>query len=202
MRPICVRMVGALLVFLAGASHLQAAPKAAIPLPPFTPANEAAALQFVEKQHPELGEVLGRLRALNRDQYEQAIRQIYQDSARLAMIMTGDEKLHGLMLDAWKVNSRIEVLAAQLATSKEKDPTQQEALKQLLFRHVDLQRQVVEHNREKLLESLKGMEANIKLLEEKREEMVDRRFRNLIGPRKAASTPQDKPSAKPAPVKP
>jgi hypothetical protein len=161
-----------------------------VELPPFTPEREAAALRFIAQHHPELGDVLARVKTINRDQYQQAIRELFQEAEKLAAVKEKDERLYELMLDAWKVKSRIEVLAAQLACAREKDARLEAELKKLLYRQVDLQRQQVEYNRERTLATLKVMEANIKLLEEKRDEMVERRFGNLTRGKKVGAEPQ------------
>ena len=46
---------------------------------------------------------------------------------------------------------------------------------------MDLHRLQIEHNRERTLATLKVMETNIKLLQDKREEITERRFRALTG---------------------
>jgi hypothetical protein len=173
-----------------GAGRLSAGPKPPAELPAFTPQRETAALEFVAQHHAELSEVLTRLKKLSRDQYEQAIHQLSQEAEKLATVRANDEKLHELMLEAWKVKSRIEVLGARLACAKEKDPALEAELKKLLYRQVDLHRLTIEHNRERTLAMLKVMETNIKLLADKREEMVERRFRTLTGGKKSAAPPE------------
>jgi hypothetical protein len=148
-------------------------------LPAFTPEREISALEFVREHHPELGEVLTGLKTLKPEEYEQAIREIFQTQQRLAAVKGGDEKLYELLREAWTVNSRIELLAARLACAREKNVTLESELKRLLYKQVDLQRQQVEHNRERLLASLKNMEANLTWLAENRESLVEKRFRNL-----------------------
>lgn len=155
--------------------------KVAMPeLPRFSPEREATALEFVGRHHPELVPVLQRLKGLNRDEYEQAIRELVQTNERLTAIKPLDETLHGLMLEAWKVDSEIKLLAAKYSVAMQKDPAVEAQLKALLYRQVDLQRRQVEHNRDRAAATLKGMEANIKMLADKREEFVQRRFQNLI----------------------
>jgi hypothetical protein len=171
------------------------APKQPVELPPFTPERETAALQFIAEHHPELAEVLSRLKSLSREQYEQAIRQLSQERDKLANVKLNDEKLHGLMLEAWKVNSRIEVLAARIANLPEKDARLEAQLRKLLYEQVDLHRLTVEHNRERTLAAAKVMEANIKLLQERREEIAERRFLQYTTVKKAPptqGTPQKK----------
>jgi hypothetical protein len=161
-------------------------------LPAFTPQREAAALAFVAEHHSQLREVLGRLKSLDRGQYEQAIRELFQAAEKLRLVKDKDAELHALMLEAWKVNSRIEVLASRIMSAQEAAGELEAELKELLYRQVDLQRQQVEHNRKRLLAALEGMEANIRWLKENRETFVARRFRNLtqVTPKTAAKRPQ------------
>jgi hypothetical protein len=162
-----------------------------VELPAFTADRETAALQFLEQHHAALGEVLSRLKGVNRAEYEQAIRELSHEAEKLSAVAKKDAKLHELMLEQWKVGSRIEVLAARLACAKDKDPALMEALKELLYRQVDLQRQMIEHNHRRGLAMLKVMEDNIKLLQEKRDELVERRFRGLSGIRKVKAPPKE-----------
>jgi hypothetical protein len=148
--------------------------------PPFTPERETAALEFVGRHHAELGELLARLKELKRDEYESAIRELFQTRERLAAIRAGDEPLHALMLEVWQVESQIKVFAARHAVAARPDPKLEQEIKDLLYKQVDLQRKIIEHNRDKSLKTLEAMNANIKLLSEKREEFVERRLQNLI----------------------
>jgi len=164
--------------------------------PPFSPEREAKALEFVGRHHPDLAPVLQRLKGLNRAEYEQAIRELFETSERLAVMKPLDEALHGLMLEAWQVDSEIKLLAARYSVAARKDPAVEARLRELLYRQIDLQRRQVEHNRDRALATLKGMEANIKLLADNREEFVQRRFQNLIQVRKQPAGPaHPKPSA-------
>lgn len=149
------------------------------PLPAFTPQREAAALDFVAQHHPELSGVLAQLKGLKRDEYEQAIRELAQTQERLALAQQSDEALHDLMLDAWKADSQIKLLAARLACALEPDAAVEAELKTLLYKQVDLQRQIVEHNRQRTLAILEGLEDNIQWLKDHRDKLVDQRYRNL-----------------------
>jgi hypothetical protein len=201
MRFTCVLLISAVLVY-SDSGRLSAGSKPPAPLPAFTPQREAAALQFVEQHHPELGQVLARLKKLNQEQYEQAIRQIFQESASLAAAKANDEKLHELMLEAWKVRSRIQVLAAQLACASNRDPEKEAELKRLLYRQVDLQRQNIEYRRDKALASVKIMETNIKTLEDNRDSIVERHFGFLTRSPKKANNPPPGKSATPTTASP
>lgn len=149
------------------------------PLPAFTPEREAAAVDFVARNHAELSSVLVQLKGIKRDEYEQAIRELSQTQERLELIKPADEPLHELTLEAWKADSQIKLLAARLACAKEPDAAIEAELKSLLFKQVDLQRQIVEHNHERALAAVEDLETNIKWLKDHRDKLVDLRFRNL-----------------------
>jgi hypothetical protein len=175
----------------AGETPQPAKGKTAMPEPPpFTPQREAAALEFVRLHHAELGGLLARLQELKREEYELAIRELFQTRERLAAIRAGDEALYALTLEIWQVESQVKVLAARLAVAATGDPKLESEIKELLYKQVDLQRRIVEHNRDKVLKTLEAMNANVKLLSEKRDEFVERRLQNLIRiPAKRAENP-------------
>jgi hypothetical protein len=147
---------------------------------PFTPERETAALEFVAKHHAELGRLLTRLKELNREDYERAVRELFATRERLAAVERTDERQYPWALELWQVESQIKLLAARHAYAAKPDPATEAELKQLLYRQVDLQRQIIEHNRDRALESIKGMNDNIKLLQDKRDEFVERRLQGLI----------------------
>jgi hypothetical protein len=176
----------------------QAGPPGSAELPAFTPEREAAAMQFVGRHHPELAGVLTALKSSKSDEYEQAVRELSQIADRLALIRPSDEALYNLMLQAWINNSNAELLAARIACAAEHPPALDEELKRLLSRQVDLQIQIVEHNRQKTLTALEAMDSSIRSLQDSREQMIERRFRMLTRAAKPAATGKptaDKPAA-------
>ena len=93
---------------------------------------------------------------------------------------------------AWRLgHAVVGVLGARVACATERDAELEEELKKLLYRQVDLHRETIEHNRMRTLATLRVMEANIKLLEDKRDEMVERRFRTLTVGKKPAPPPKE-----------
>jgi hypothetical protein len=168
-------------------------------LPEFTPQREMAALRFVAEHHPELGQVLERLKTVDVDEYRQAIREISESVEQLGRILQQDEELHALILGAWKIQSQAELLAAQFACAKEKDEKVAQQIKDLLYRRVDLERRMVEHRRDRLLEQVQYAEENLQRMQEHRERMVESRFNALTrNPRKpaAAANAEKKPASK------
>lgn len=167
-------------------------------LPQFTPQREKAALEFVAEHHPELSGVLARLEQANRQQYEQAIRELFDTSERMALVKARDEELYALMLEGWKAQSRAEVLAARLAFADKEDPALEAELRELIARKVDLERQTIEHNRQRTLRLLEGMEKSLKSYDENRDAIIERRVNSLTSRSKKSARPQ---STTPAPKK-
>jgi hypothetical protein len=170
--------------------------------PPYSAERDQSARAFVKDHHVELLEVLERLATLDREQYEQAIRQISAEADRLALVKLRDDKLYELMLESWQVQSRIDLLAARLAVTRGERTALEADLRKLLYRGIDLHRTIIEHNRERALASLKTMETNIQLLTDKREELVAKRFQNLTGIKKPAPAVPAAPDAKKKPATP
>ena len=170
-------------------------------LPAFTPDREAAALEFVAQHHPELSAVLAQLKGLKRDEYEQAIRELAQTREKLATLKQADKDLHGLMLDAWKSDSQIKLLAARLAFAKGPDAALVAELKALLYKQVDLQRQIVEHNHRRAQATLQAMETNIKWLKDNRDQLVERRLQNLTHDHRKSQPKNSAPTSKSKPDK-
>lgn len=159
-------------------------------LPAFTPHREAVALKFVQQHHAELSPVLARLKSTNEAEYQQAIREIFRTTELLAA--SQDEKYSALMLEAWKANSRAELLAARLACATDADArgNLENQLKEQVTRYVDLQRQMLQNRRQALLATLEQMDVNVKRMEESRERMIESRFQVLSRvPKKAAGAP-------------
>lgn len=149
-------------------------------LPAFTPQREAVSLRFVEQHHPELATVIGRLKSVSREQYEQAVRELFVQADKLTRIKSSDEELYRLMLDAWKLQSRIEVLVARLACAKVADEQQEAALRRLVLKRVESERRIVAHRRKRLQQSVEKADASLKWFDENREQIAERRFQILL----------------------
>ncbi len=173
-------------------------PKGMPQLPPFSAENETVALKFVAQHHAELTSVLARLKEVNSAEYQQAIREVYQVTVTLKV--SRDAKYSELLLEAWKTNSRAQLLAARLAgvndpadkTAKEKE------LKELVHKYFDLQTAMLENRRQAAQATLEAMEANLKRLRENHGKLVESRFRALTVPSKKSAPPaRDKKPASP-----
>jgi hypothetical protein len=188
-----------LVAFAATSSHnSRAGQPVAAELPAFTPEREAAAVQFVERHHPELAGVLAALKKTKSNDYEQAVRELFQTRERLAMVRLSDEALYDLLLQSWINNSSAELLAARIACAAEPVPALDDELKRLLSRQIDLQIQAVQHNRQKTAKMLEVMDSSIRSLEDSRGMMVERRYRMLTRAAKPAAGPSKPTAEKPA----
>ena len=101
--------------------------------------QESESMEFVQSHHPELVALLQRLKSMKRDEYETAIRDIVKVRKRLETLEKRDLKLHGVELDAWKLQSKIDLLLARaVAQDKEFDPS---ALRTLVQKRIENQKE-------------------------------------------------------------
>jgi len=82
---------------------------------PVTPEQEEVALKFAKKHHPELAELLLRLKERRKNQYQRAVRQIFTTSERLGRIKKNSPGRFEQQLKTWKLDSRIRLLMARSA---------------------------------------------------------------------------------------
>jgi hypothetical protein len=144
-----------------------------------TPAREAAALTFAKLYHAELAHLLDGLKKRNRRAYRQAIRQLYLDSERLARVKDRDPKRYDLSLQIWKLDSRIRLLAARVLQVKDPDPKLEEQLKKALGERVDLRLRQMEMDRERMVQRLKKIDANIADLQTNRDKAIDQQLKRV-----------------------
>jgi len=80
----------------------------------FTPEREAAALTFVRAHHPELAELLDRLKTRRPQEYQKAIRELFRASERLAQSQEQAPQRYEMELSEWKLQSRVQLLVARM----------------------------------------------------------------------------------------
>lgn len=162
----------------------------------FTPEREAAALTFVRAHHPELGSLLERLKPMNRPEYEQAIGELFDVSENLANLSLRDQKRYDVALEAWKARSRVELLAAQLASdpSPELESQLHQAVEAQL--NVELRQQRLE--KETLETRLHKVNETIDRLEENRDKLIESRYHSLL---KKSQRVHQRGAGKPGPEK-
>lgn len=141
-----------------------------------TPAREAAAVTFARLYHPELAGLLDGLKKRNKRAYRQAIRQLYLDSERLGRIKDSNPKRYELALQIWKLDSRIRLLAARVVLVKNPDPKLEEQLRKAIGERVDLRLRQMQLDRDRTVNRLKKLDANIADLQEHRDRAVEQQL--------------------------
>ncbi len=117
------------------------------PQPP-SPTAEHSALEFAKTHHPELSRLLGRLKKNNRQQYNEAVAELFKTSEQLARQQERDPERYLLSLEIWKLDSRIRLLAARIAV--EENSKLEEELKQKLRKRQEYRVQQLSLDRDRL----------------------------------------------------
>ncbi|HVW35663.1 MAG TPA: hypothetical protein VHB99_00090 [Pirellulales bacterium] len=165
-------------------------------------AQEAAALALVGAHHPELLDLLEKLKADNSKQYQQAILELYRASQRLADRKAKDPARYELELKAWKLDSQARLLAAKL--TMDADAELEEQLKSVLGEREDVAIALLAMDRDRLADRLKQTERQLEKRREQRDARAKHAFEQLTKrsgkPRKnqAAKDAQAAKAAKPA----
>jgi hypothetical protein len=145
-----------------------------------TPGREAAAMTFAKLHHPELSELLVKLKKGNRREYDRAVRALYLTSERLARFKTrfpSRPERHELALQAWKLDSRIKLLAARMAMSADKKLEAE--LKAALVERVDVRQRELELERDRLRTRLESLDKSIERLTQNRETLLKKDFQRV-----------------------
>lgn len=143
-----------------------------------TPEREAAVLNFVQRNHAELAGLLAHLKASQPAEYEQAIRDLFRTTERLASIHERDPLQSELELAAWTAQSRVQLLAAKLKMGAADDL--QDQLRAALAAHSDARVALLKHERHKTADRLSKIEGDIQQLETDREKVIDRQLQSLL----------------------
>jgi hypothetical protein len=147
-------------------------------IPGFTGEREAAAMTFVRTNHPELAELLDQLKSSDPGQYQRAIRDLFKSSERLAQLEERSPQRYPLELDMWKVNSRIQVLLARLTMSS--DPAVEDQLRQAVAEQLELRKQLLATDHQRLEQRLAELKADLDDLEQHEQERIEQRMTKLL----------------------
>jgi hypothetical protein len=142
-----------------------------------TPEREAAVATFVERNHAELAPLLAHLKSDRPRQYEQAVREIFRVTERLAGIQERDPLLYELEVKLWTAQSRVQVLAARL--SMDMTDSLKEELRAALAEQIAARLLVQKHQREQAAQRLARMDREIEQLEANQQAAIDRQLEML-----------------------
>ena len=129
------------------------------PMREVTPEREAAAETFARLHHPELAELLSRLRSSRHGEYDNAVRQLFRESERLAKLKGRDSQRYELELENWKIGSRIQLAVARLAMGE--TPELREELTRLLKAKITARTALVQLDRQKTAARLERLDTEL-----------------------------------------
>jgi hypothetical protein len=143
-----------------------------------TPAREAAALAFVRNHHPELVELVDRLKETSPAEYKAVVSDLFRNSERLAALEESDPARYELALRAWKIKSRIHLLGARASLSD--DESIRLELRGALEEQAQIRLEQLRFERDAIAERQKKAEAALARFEQDRAGHVDRQYDMLI----------------------
>ncbi len=160
-----------------------------------TPERQAAALKFAELHHPELYQLIQGLKKANRPEYQKAIRQLYNDSERLARLKERIPDRYELALEEWQMDSRLRLLVARMTMSAG-DPELEGQLQELLQKRLDTRLALMKFDRERQAAKLAKLDDQIQELESDREATIQK---DLLQIKRSLGDPKRPPKKAPAP---
>lgn len=139
-----------------------------------TPEREAAVMTFIERNHAELGELLTHLKENQPAAYEQAVREIFRTTERLAQVKERDPQQYELEVVVWKSQSRVQLIVAKMKMAV--TDTLKADLRLALAAQVDAKLALQHHERQKLSDRLTKLDSDIVRQTADREKIIDRQF--------------------------
>lgn len=146
--------------------------------PGFTPEREAAALMFVRTHHPELADLLERLKQRRPQEYQRAIRDLFRASERLAQSQETQPLRYELELEEWKLASRAQLLVARM--TMERTPALEQELRRLLAEQLAVHRKIVELDRDRAASRVAALDAELKRLDSDREQVLEEKLQKAL----------------------
>jgi hypothetical protein len=149
------------------------------PLAKMTKAREAAALAFVHEHHAELEQLLNHLRENQPQQYDAAIRDLFRTSERLAGYQENDAQRYELELKAWTLNSRIQLLGANLLMSPQ-DQELRAKVKDAIREQLAVRGELLALERQRTATRLQSLDSQIEKLKTSADKMAERQLQSLL----------------------
>ena len=147
-----------------------------------TPERESAVVSFVERNHPELAELLAHLKTNQPREYDRAVRDLFRVTEKLAMVHERDDRQYDLELKAWKAQSRAQLLVARLKMTDPESGDSEELKKQLreiLAEQMQARLDVMRLERERVSGRLEKLNEDISRLEKDRDSVIEAHLKNL-----------------------
>ena len=144
----------------------------------FTEEREAAAMTFARANHPELADLLEQLKQTDTTQYQQAIRDLFRSSEKLALAQEKNPLEYELELELWRLRSRSQLLVAQLTMGP--DPAIENQLRAAIAEQFKLRKLRLTHDRERLEARLADIKREMQKLDAEPSRMVDERMQEML----------------------
>ena len=139
---------------------------------------ETDAIAFVQEHHPELVSLLQSLKAMRQKEYEMAIREIVRTRKRLESLAKREVETYAMELDAWKLQSKIDLLIARgIARDKAFDTA---VLRALLKQQVENQKKRWKHEQTTLVKRQEQLVQLLLRTEGHEEEKIDQQLSTLL----------------------
>ena len=161
---------------------------------PISPKREAAAVAFAQQHHPQLAELLTRLKASHPEQYTKALRELDKTRMRLEKTRETDADRYAILLREWQLDSRVRLLAARITMSTSEELETE--LRQVLTERHDVRLQLLTYDREKSKARLQKVDEQIAEHVQNRETSIDREFDRIKKTAEIRKKPVTKPASK------
>lgn len=152
-----------------------------------------AALHFARQHHPELAELIKRLQKGNPGEYRKAITQLHETRVRLERFRERAPERFSLLLDEWKLDSRLRLLVAQVEMSN--DPALEAQIDKLLVEKIRNREQFLELERNRtrerlnrLLEQISELKADQDAAKQKELNTIRRSLGLVVDPKPKAKS--------------
>ncbi|MFH1303518.1 MAG: hypothetical protein ABIK07_20865 [Planctomycetota bacterium] len=133
--------------------------------------REKLAIEFAKLHHPELAELIQKLKQHKPREYKRAIRDLDTTLTKLDRFKSRESERYRLTLERWEVDSRIRLLAARVSVMGTSDDKSE--LKSLLTKRVDLQLELLRYDQKMAEKRIEKIQNSIKEIEKNRETLVD-----------------------------
>jgi len=140
--------------------------------------RSATALAFVREHHPELVELLERLKASNVAEHEKAIRELARTSDRLSVMRARNPERYALELELWKLKSQIQLLSARASLAPNEDLTSE--IRALIERQLEVRAAQLELERSDLAERLDRVEAALQTAQADHQSQLDKQLNDVL----------------------
>lgn len=144
---------------------------------PLNAKHERLILEFARTHHPELAELLEKLKQADPPEYARAMEDLRPAQQRLLRLQEREPEQYPVELALWKVESRIRLLTAQMAM--EADESLEESLKPLLAERRELKLQTLQYERKRVADRLASVDRQLDELQQPAETYTAKELKRL-----------------------